>query len=176
MERPPIIDHFPKRSRWRRWLQTGSTAFIWTLYAYLFLPLATALAWWAGFDRFKNQVWIKEPLEDAFVMITLPVIALICGILMVGWAEYNRRRFISADRRRRRETVDEKDVAISLGADDRVAQLVRRSRICRVELDDRAQPSDASMLMPLLRRDGGHLPAPSVHEKTVRNKSRGLDF
>lgn len=149
MERPPIINHFSKRSRWRRWLQSGSTAFIWVLYAYLFLPLATAVAWWAGLDRFYHQVWVKEPLEDAFVLITLPIIALVCGGLMVGWAEYNRRRFVSADRRRRRETVHQKDVAIALGATPSVAGIVRGSRICRVELDEQAVPVNAVMMAPL---------------------------
>jgi len=77
---------------------------------------------------------------DAFLLLSLPVIALVCGILLIGWAEYNRARFANADRRKRRVKTDQEQVRIGLGASAALAARLRDGRIVRLALDDDARP------------------------------------
>ena len=74
----------------------------------------------------------------------LPVIALICGVVLIGWAEYNRVRFSKADRRKRRVKTNEEQVRISLGASPALAAKLRDGRIVRLALDDDARPVAAT--------------------------------
>ncbi|MBD4116979.1 poly-beta-1,6-N-acetyl-D-glucosamine biosynthesis protein PgaD [Xanthomonas citri pv. citri] len=71
---------------------------------------------------------------------SLPVIALMSAITTVGWAEYNRLRFVNADKRRRPRTVAEPDVDQRLGATEQLGTLLRHSRISSVAMDKFARP------------------------------------
>jgi len=141
---PPIIDHTPARGPRKRLASGALTAAAWTVYAWLWVPLITAIAWFVGVRTAYLRLYLNENEIDAFLLLSLPVIALICGALLIGWAEYNRVRFSKADRRKRRVKTSEEQVRISLGASPALAAKLRDGRIVRLALDDDARPVAAT--------------------------------
>jgi len=137
---PPIIDHMPARGPRRRFASGALTAAAWTVYAWLWVPLITAVAWFVGVRTAYLRLYMYENEIDAFLLLSLPVIALVCGILLIGWAEYNRARFANADRRKRRVKTDQEQVRVGLGASAALAARLRDGRIVRLALDDDARP------------------------------------
>ncbi|PJK01363.1 poly-beta-1,6-N-acetyl-D-glucosamine biosynthesis protein PgaD [Lysobacteraceae bacterium NML91-0213] len=143
--KPPIIDHSRRRSRGRRAATGAVTAAAWALYAWLWAPLITALAWLLGVQTAWFQLYLRQHEIDLFVLSLLPLIALTSGALLIGWAEYNRVRFAKADHRRRRPAIDEDSVRSALGATPVLAEKLRDGRIVHVALDDDARPVAASL-------------------------------
>mgnify|MGYP002716990029 CR=1 FL=1 len=137
---PPIIDHRHRRSPGRRAAMGAMTAAAWAVYAWLWAPLVTAIAWLVGVRAAWFQLYMRQSEIDFFVLASLPVIALVCGALLIGWAEYNRTRFAGADRRRRRADIDGDAVRVALGATQALAAKLRDGRIVQVSLDDDARP------------------------------------
>lgn len=144
----PVIRR-PQQLGWhRRQWQRGCTLLAWTLYAWLLLPLLTWLAWLIGLRAAWQRLYVEQNAVDPFVLGALPVIALLCGLLLIGWAEYNRRRHANADRRRRRADVDEATVQTLLGAPAEVASALRQHRLLTVRLDADARPHQVEVHRP----------------------------
>ncbi|VXB68668.1 conserved hypothetical protein [Luteimonas sp. 9C] len=137
---PPIIDHMPARGPRKRFASGALTAAAWTVYAWLWVPLITAVAWFVGVRTAYLRLYLNDNEIDAFVLLSLPVIAAICGVLLIGWAEYNRVRFAKADRRKRRVAIDEDAVRVALGASATLAAKLRDGRIVQLSMDDDARP------------------------------------
>ncbi|KPN20149.1 hypothetical protein AO715_09610 [Xanthomonas sp. Mitacek01] len=142
--KPPIIDHTPTRGPGKRLASGALTAAAWSVYAWLWVPLITAIAWFVGVRTVYLRLYLYDNEIDPFLLAALPLIALICGALLIGWAEYNRARFANADRRRRRETIDDEQVRVALGATSALAAKLRDGRIVQVALDDDARPVAAT--------------------------------
>lgn len=141
---PPIIDHTPARRPGRRFASGALTAAAWTLYAWLWVPLITAVAWFVGVRTAYVRLYLNDNELDPFLLLALPVIALVCGAMLIGWAEYNRARFSDADRRQRRDAVDDERIRLALGATAVLAAKLRTGRIVRVALDEDARPVAAT--------------------------------
>lgn len=140
---PPLIEKPERISRARRTVGGAVTAAGWLVYAWLWVPLLTFLAWLVGIRTAWQRLYLEQNAVDPFVLAALPVIALLCGLLLIGWAEYNRVRFAKADQRRRRNDVDEEAVTDRLGAPAEVAEMLRSERVVTVSLDATAQPKAA---------------------------------
>ena len=137
---PPIINHMPARRPRKRFASGALTAAAWTVYAWLWVPLITAVAWFIGVRTAYLRLYLNDNEIDAFLLLSLPVIALVCGVLLIGWAEYNRVRFSRTDRRQRRDAIDDEQVRIALGASAGLASKLREGRIVQLALDDDANP------------------------------------
>ena len=137
---PPIINHMPARRPRKRFASGALTAAAWTVYAWLWVPLITAVAWFIGVRTAYLRLYLNDNEIDAFLLLSLPVIALVCGVLLIGWAEYNRVRFSRTDRRQRRNAIDDEQVRIALGASAGLASKLREGRIVQLALDDDANP------------------------------------
>lgn len=140
---PPIIDHMPNRSWWRRWLHVSIAAMGWGIYAYFWLPVITALAWWVGVRHFLFNVSPHPSAQDPYLLMKLLVIALSCATTLVAWAEYNRRRFAYITQRQPKQPVCDTQVAHRLGANLEISNVLKTSRICWVETNQKAQPISA---------------------------------
>jgi len=143
---PPLIDCPDRVTRLQRNLYRAIALAAWLVYAYLWVPLLTFLAWLLGIRTAYERLYIDEHAIDPFIIAALPVIALICAIVLIGWAEYNRFRFSDADRRRRRRDVDETAVDNRLGADHVLGDCLRQHRVIRVMLDEAAIPVQVEVL------------------------------
>lgn len=142
--RPPIIDHTPTRGPGKRLAAGALTAAAWSVYAWLWVPLITAIAWIIGMRTAYVRLYLNDNEIDTFLLLALPVIALLCAALLIGWAEYNRVRFSGVERRQRRDDVDDDTVRIALGASAALASKLRDGRIVRLALDDDARPVAAT--------------------------------
>ncbi|GAB1595558.1 poly-beta-1,6-N-acetyl-D-glucosamine biosynthesis protein PgaD [Lysobacter claricitrinus] len=88
----------------------------WVLYAYLWLPLITVVAWVLGVRTSYVEIYLRNNQVDETIFLVILVLAVIATALLVGWAEYNRRRFSGPDRRSNPGNVELPAVAESLGA------------------------------------------------------------
>ncbi|BDU19585.1 poly-beta-1,6-N-acetyl-D-glucosamine biosynthesis protein PgaD [Dyella sp. GSA-30] len=143
---PPLIDRPDRLTRLRRTLWGAIATAAWLLYACLWVPLLTLFAWFLGIRTAYQRLYVDEHALDPFIVLALPVIALLCALVLIGWAEYNRFRFADADRRRRRRDVLESTVDERLGADHVLGERLRRHRIIRVLLDESAVPVRVEVL------------------------------
>ncbi|WP_101926592.1 MULTISPECIES: poly-beta-1,6-N-acetyl-D-glucosamine biosynthesis protein PgaD [Luteimonas] len=141
---PPIIDHSRERSRGRRTAASMLTAAAWGLYAWLWVPLITLLAWFLGVRTAYVQLYMTHNVIDPFLLLALPIIAVGCAILLIAWAEYNRARFGKRDRRGHRPDIDDDAVRTALGATALLAGKLRGARIVTVSVDEDARPIAAT--------------------------------
>lgn len=137
---PPIIDHRDRLPKGRRGAAHLATALAWGLYAWLWLPLVTFVAWIVGLRTAYVRLYLDEQAVDPFILLALPVIALLCALLLIGWAEYNRARFSGNDRRRKIKDAEQERVDAGLGATAELARRMHGARIVTVALDEDARP------------------------------------
>ena len=114
----------------------------WLIYLYLLLPGATFLAWMIGVRTAYVQLYVYNNPFDPFLLLSLPVIPLVCGVTLIGWAEYNRFRFSNADQRKRRKDPSIEQVEDKLHAEHELTEHLRHSRIAIVRLDGNADVID----------------------------------
>ncbi|RPD85829.1 poly-beta-1,6-N-acetyl-D-glucosamine biosynthesis protein PgaD [Luteimonas sp. 100069] len=136
---PPIIDHSPSRGPGKRFASGALTAAAWTLYVWLWVPLITVVAWYVGARTAYMRLYLNQNEVEPFLLLALPLIAVVCAVLLIGWAEYNRARFSKTDRRQRRASIIDDDVRLALGATPELAAKLRDGRIMRVVVDDDAR-------------------------------------
>jgi biofilm PGA synthesis protein PgaD len=94
-----IIERPDLQPRRERVIYGTITAAAWILWAYLWLPLVTLVAWYFGVRAFVREVVIPDRITLLATGATyLLVIVLLGGALLV-WSRYNLRRFGGEDRR-----------------------------------------------------------------------------
>lgn len=90
------------------------TLLAWAVYAYLWLPLLTVLAWVLGVRTTYVELYVRQNHLDQSIFLVLLLLAVVATSLLVGWAEYNRHKFGGPDRRLAPREVNNQDVAESL--------------------------------------------------------------
>lgn len=144
----PIINLPQRQGRARRTFFQMLTAMAWVAYLYLWLPLLTLLAWAVGMRTAYGLMYQRTDAVEPFLLLALPLIAAICGIVLLGWAEYNRARFGGEERRQPMPAIGDPEVALVLGADAATADTLRGNRIVVLTLDEHARPT-AALARPL---------------------------
>ncbi len=143
MTPPPVIVRPERLARQQRALQRAATLLAWSAYAWLWVPLVTLVAWVLGLQAGWDRLYLQRNAVDPFILAALPIIALLCGLLLIGWAEYNRARFADADRRLRRSDVADAAVGERLQAPAQLMHTLRRHRVVTVRMDEQARPVKA---------------------------------
>lgn len=92
------------------------TLMAWAIYAYLWLPLLTVLAWMLGIRTAFVELYVRHNRVEHSIFVALAVLAVVTTLLIVGWAEYNRQKFGGHDRRTAPDHVDADEVAEALAA------------------------------------------------------------
>jgi biofilm PGA synthesis protein PgaD len=126
--------------RTRRTLYSLATFAIWAVYLYLWLPLITLLVWVLGLRSTYLEMYLAQQRIDPAILVLLPVLALVCGLALIGWAEYNRRRFGHLDRRESRPNVTHEEIALALHADPAMAVRLRASKRVVLHMSEDARP------------------------------------
>lgn len=116
------------------------TFLAWSLYLYLWLPLLTFLLWLLGGKTAYLRLFEEPPTLDYRVMLHLLLVASVTGLLLMGWAEYNRIRFRGVERRSAPPPVGIADVAVALRASEAMALALQDARIATVAMDEAAVP------------------------------------
>jgi biofilm PGA synthesis protein PgaD len=135
-----VISRPQSQPRVRRTLYGMATLAIWMAYVYLWLPLITLFAWLVGLRTTYLEVYLSQHRIDPALLLLLPTIALCCALLLIGWAEYNRRRFGQLDRREPQDDVSNVEVAGALGATTGLAIQLRDSNRCVLKMDAHGRP------------------------------------
>ena len=141
-----LIHKPEEQSRARRTVWAVVTGIFWLIYAYLWLPLVTLVLWVLGVRTAAFELYMREHAVEPFLLIALPLIAILATVIMGGWAEYNRARFGGTDRRHRPDNIPTDIVARDLGANEVVAAAMASAKIIMLHMDDNARPVSASVL------------------------------
>ncbi len=98
-----IVPAFIDQPDLQHWSQRGVFGMIamagLSLWAYLFVPLLSLLAWWFGWHRFDH--YIVHDYQHGFTQSITVMIAVVMmmGLMLLGWASYNILRFYHNERR-----------------------------------------------------------------------------
>lgn len=124
----------------RRVLWGFVTAAFWGLYVYMWLPLITLVLWLLGVRTTFFELYARNHHVDSFLVFAIPVIASVCAILLIAWAEYNRLRFSTRDRRAPQRDVTAAEVASKLGATVELAQVLGQTKVVTLHMSELAEP------------------------------------
>jgi biofilm PGA synthesis protein PgaD len=135
--KPPIIDVPHLLSRSRRRNEAAFTAIMWSLYAYLWTPLISLLAWWAGLD-----IAYESMVEDGgwqgllFVLRWYIVSITLIFIIIAAWSSSNRRRFRNKERRQSIPPVSDQELMFHFGVASGELDMMRRASVMSINLDE----------------------------------------
>lgn len=140
------IIHRPERQHplWRALWGLVTLGF-WGVFLYLWWPLLTLILWALGLRLAFLQLQLPADPQGAFVLRQLLLIACACMVVLLAWAEYNRRRFQDRDQRRRVPALPKEQIARGLGASAQLAARLSTARIATVQLDEQAIPRQARL-------------------------------
>lgn len=102
-----VIERPDLQTGGQRLLHSVLTFLAWGAWAYLWLPLITALAWYAGLRSLVREMIRPDPATMTLIFALYAVVVFSMGAVLVLWARYNRRRF--GTRNRRERLPDEED-------------------------------------------------------------------
>ena len=121
----------------------------WALYAYLWLPVLTVLAWVMGVRTSYVELYVRNNRFDNSVFMVILVLALVATVLLVGWAEYNRHKFGGQDRRSTPRNVDGDDVARSLLAPPELSRQLAGAKSITLNMGEDARLAGIHRHTPL---------------------------
>jgi biofilm PGA synthesis protein PgaD len=98
------------------------------IWAYLFVPLLSLIAWWLGYRRFDQYV-IQNDHEFFKQIYTILPLVMVLGIIFLLWAFYNLLRFRGKERRGQTPNVTVSEVAHFFEIE---AQLLEDAQTCQV--------------------------------------------
>jgi biofilm PGA synthesis protein PgaD len=124
----PIISHPERQSMAQRFTSGTLTIIAWAIWIYLWLPVLTAGAWIMGVHLTYAQL-LKGPTLNTLLFIVL--MALLCSIVVAGWASYNYMRFGKRSRRMGSEPIRHEIIGKAFGVTDpeTLSSLLQERRI-----------------------------------------------
>jgi biofilm PGA synthesis protein PgaD len=94
-----IIQRPELQPRAQRAIYGTVTAVAWVVWAYLWLPLVTLVAWYFGVRAFIREIVIPDQAVLLFTAVVYVLIIILLGGTLLLWSQYNLRRFGGEDRR-----------------------------------------------------------------------------
>ncbi len=119
------------------------TAVFWVTYVYLWLPLITLLMWYLGVRQARLELYLRTHSFDPYLLIVLPVIAILAAMTLVIWAEYNRNRFSGGDRRAETPVLAHSAIVNDLGGNADIATTLAGHKVCVLHMNEHAVPMAA---------------------------------
>lgn len=134
-EHPDIIYRPDLLSARHRVMFSGITLFAWGIWAYLFLPLISALAWWVGMETFAS--YMLDP-DDRGYFVTLTIYLIViagAGLVIIAWSRYNQLRFQGQDRRGAMPPVSNDMIQARFRVDRETLEQIHASKVMVLDLD-----------------------------------------
>lgn len=145
----PIISRPDRVPQAKRTFWGAVTAVFWALYLYLWMPLVTLALWFLGIKKGYAELYLRQNSIEPFLLIALPIMALIAMVMLVSWAEYNRYRFSGEDRRSAMDNMPLDAVAQRIGAPIAMVTKLQQARIATLHMCSNATPrSMTSIALP----------------------------
>lgn len=142
---PPIIDVPHLLSHSRRRNEAAFTAVMWSLYAYLWTPLISLLAWWAGLDIAYESMIADGGLEGLFSVLRWYIVSItLIFIVIAAWSSSNRRRFRNKERRRFIPPVNDLDLMAHFGIESGQLEMMRGASVMSINLDETGNIAEIS--------------------------------
>lgn len=95
------------------------TLIMWAIYAYLWLPLISLLAWFIGIDLFYQEMVVNGGFEAFVELSTWYLIVIVLIVFMVGgWSASNYFRFHDKNRRQAQPQVSDPEIAAWFSLDE----------------------------------------------------------
>jgi biofilm PGA synthesis protein PgaD len=127
-----VLPDFIYRSDLQSFMQKSTSTLLaaigWMIWAYLFVPLLSLIAWWLGYRRFDQYV-IQNDHEFFKQIYTILPLVMVLGIIFLLWAFYNLLRFRGKERRGQTPNVTVSEVAHFFEIE---AQLLEDAQTCQV--------------------------------------------
>lgn len=120
------------------------TVAFWGVYIYLWLPLVTLILWLLGIRTAFFELYTRQHQVEPFLILAMPLMATLCAVALISWAEYNRWRFASHDRRSPQADVSREEVADRLGAAPALAAQLGAAKIGLLHMSEHAEPQSMS--------------------------------
>jgi biofilm PGA synthesis protein PgaD len=99
-----------------RFTNSFLTLAFWVFWIYLWLPVISLVAWWAGFHLFYEEMIVQKGYQAFFDLAAwYGMVVLSIAIVFLSWAWYNRLRFRGKERRKEAGRVRQADVARQFG-------------------------------------------------------------
>jgi biofilm PGA synthesis protein PgaD len=128
-----VINRPELQPRAQRAIYGTATAVAWVVWAYLWLPLVTLIAWYFGVRAFIREIVIPDRVTLLLTgAVYLAVITVMGGALLV-WSQYNLRRFGGAERRTEPSPVGREEILDWFDIPDATLQAMREERSVVVE-------------------------------------------
>ena len=127
-------DLLTKKARNR---DTLLTIIMWALYAYLWLPLISLIAWWLGI-RFAYGLVERAggPANLVHLLFWFGIFLLIIAIAVIGWSRIQMFMFKSGERRKRGPVLTKEQEIAYWEIDEQQFSAVRDGRNMLVDLDE----------------------------------------
>ena len=132
-----IINAPSMQSLWQRFSSVIVTFVFWVIWFFIWIPLATAFAWYLGFDLIYFEMFqmggYKALINEIYKFIW--VISLLGGSLAI-WAAYNYFRFRGKQRRTALKQVSLKEMAEFFEIKEAELNENKQAKFISVSFDD----------------------------------------
>jgi biofilm PGA synthesis protein PgaD len=131
-----IISIKPK-SRQQQTRDKILTLMMWGIYIYLWIPLITFAAWFAGFDRFYEVMIVYGGFDVVMSLLDWYGLAIVTiAACIVSWSGINYRRFHNKNRRTEVPSAKAEDISEFFRVSKAEVERAQVSRRLVIELDE----------------------------------------
>lgn len=139
-----IIEYRGLQTKRMRVFYGVMTTILWLVYAYLWTPLLTLLAWLLGVRLFSEEMLKPANMEYLYELWFYFQVLLVLLVIVMGWSTYNVRRFRGVERRKAIQSVTPAEEAMAHEVPLELAMRLKQERMTRVRFGPRANARDVA--------------------------------
>lgn len=132
----PIFDLPELQTRRQRLVYGALTLTAWIIWAYLWLPLITAVGWLLGFRAFVREIVLPDPSNLFSVGVGYLIVIIALAAALVAWSRYHVHRFRGRERRSPPRPVSDAEMRSWFGVSGETLGRLRRGASLSVEYHD----------------------------------------
>ncbi|HSR02013.1 MAG TPA: poly-beta-1,6-N-acetyl-D-glucosamine biosynthesis protein PgaD [Methylophilaceae bacterium] len=131
-----IIENSNLQSKTLKSVWLSVTLLMWFLYAYLWLPLISLVAWWFGYQSFTYHMITLNGLTAVETLVAdyLLYVVTLCGGLLI-WARLEKFRFGNKARRNNIEPINNQIIAKHFNLSEQVLNDMQTKKIITAEFN-----------------------------------------
>lgn len=140
MNKPLIINRPDLQTLRQQYTFALLTFLFWVAWFYLWLPLISLLAWLFGIEIFYEHMVVLEGLTGFVGMLDWYVLVISAlGTVLLCWSWYNLFRFRGKNKRVRKETVSDRQLAGFFNIDIQSLEACRLAQRIEINYDANGQ-------------------------------------
>lgn len=132
-----IINTPSLQNLWQRYASIFFTFLFWGIWFFLWIPIATVIAWYFGINLIYSEMFVLGGFELVAAEFTIFLIIVIClGGTLAIWASYNYFRFRGVDRRATQKPVTKSEMAIFFEINNSELTKYQNTNLVSVSFDE----------------------------------------